>query len=882
MPHLFVSGLTLFEGEVDAEAYAAAKEEARKIKEAKVLWDNAVAAANAALNNDEYTIVVGTERTALEAEVAKAEPTTTDGYNNATADLNTATNAFTAAKADFEAFYAAKAGETPVLAYATDEKKNAVEAAKAVADPTSAADADTKTAAITTALRAYYESHAMAESVATAVNKTTSIANYDATDGNNGWTWTGNKNNPRNTESWTDSNGKNDYMYFDGGDWSANSWTTTMKQTINIPAGKYLLTAKGRAAANTTLTMAVGEVSVELPHIGADPGAGVFGRGWGDTSIEFVTKGRGDEIVVTATTNSQYEWFSISDFRLVQLEDHAAAVAVENLQTAILEAQAAMNTESQFLENLTLAATETATTIQYKNFIGGSEAAALAVALQNAGTVDVTNVDAVQAADAALTAATAAYIAAAPAYERVALTGIVAQRLGLTSDASVVALQAQAQNTATVAADIEASANEVIKNVLAPKMEIKVNLKLGFEKDEYAPYNNVKLLQTAVASKAIGEDPASYTNEQIGILVVDYLNGLPTTQNAEDLDAIYDGKFANTAANTTTGDITLPGWTKVQGIRLLVKDEATDPGLAYTDGKAAVFSWGATTLTYGEQTGYTLPLNKHELYELTFKVSGWRDGGMPSVLTASLDGQSQTINPVGVGRINTTEGNPFVSVRFVFEALEDNSKLTIYANQHFTIADLSLVKATPEDVTISVSAAEYATIMVPFEAAVPAGLTVSEITGVNGNMLVRNEVTTIEANKPYLVSGAEGNYTVNGVIPTGLANSYTNGLLTGVYAETDAPVGSYVLQNLTEKDGVAFYVVEDGAQPKVKANRAYLTVPAAGGDVKAFLLGEGTNAIETVNAKTAQNGAIYNIAGQRVEKAVKGLYIKNGKKVLVK
>ena len=39
-----------------------------------------------------------------------------------------------------------------------------------------------------------------------------------------------------------------------------------------------------------------------------------------------------------------------------------------------------------------------------------------------------------------------------------------------------------------------------------------------------------------------------------------------------------------------------------------------------------------------------------------------------------------------------------------------------------------------------------------------------------------------------------------------------------------------------------------------------------------------------VNAEAApaQNGAIYNIAGQRVSKAQKGIFIQNGKKVAVK
>ena len=132
------------------------------------------------------------------------------------------------------------------------------------------------------------------------------------------------KNSPKSNESWTDADGTNQHSYFDGGDWNANTWTTTMEQEVTLPAGKYLLTAKGRAALNTTLTMAIGEVSVALPHDGAT--GNVFDRGWGDASLEFATV-ENAKIKVTATSSTQHEWFSISDFRLVQIGNVIAGEA---------------------------------------------------------------------------------------------------------------------------------------------------------------------------------------------------------------------------------------------------------------------------------------------------------------------------------------------------------------------------------------------------------------------------------------------------------------------------------------------------------------------------------------------------------------------------
>ena len=215
---------------------------------------------------------------------------------------------------------------------------------------------------------------------------------------------------------------------------------------------------------------------------------------------------------------------------------------------------------------------------------------------------------------------------------------------------------------------------------------------LGFDKNEYAPYKNVDALNALGQAKAV--DQSISISQVILDGIVNGLTSATWTKNTKELDAIYDGQFVNTEANTTSGDINLPGWTKVQGIRLLVKDEATDPGLAYTNGKAAVFSWGGTTLTYGEQAGYTLPLNKGELYELTLKVSGWRDGDLPSWVEVKLDGVGEVANAQALGAkaINISEGNPFATLTFYLRpaADTDNSILTIYANKHFTIADLSL------------------------------------------------------------------------------------------------------------------------------------------------------------------------------------------------
>ena len=182
--------------------------------------------------------------------------------------------------------------------------------------------------------------------------------------------------------------------------------------------------------------------------------------------------------------------------------------------------------------------------------------------------------------------------------------------------------------------------------------------------------------------------------------------------------------------------------------------------------------------------------------------------------------------------------------------------------------------------TVNVSDALISTFCAPFTVAIPADyqsvVTASTVTGVEGNVLTLEPVANyvIPANTPVIVETPVANtLPVSGIYVKGTPVA---GLLTGVYENTPAPVGSYVLQNL---DKVGFYQVAEGNQPTVGANRCYLTVPAAG--VKAFFLnGDDATGISNVDANVDANEAIYNIAGQRINKFQKGINIINGKKIL--
>ena len=177
--------------------------------------------------------------------------------------------------------------------------------------------------------------------------------------------------------------------------------------------------------------------------------------------------------------------------------------------------------------------------------------------------------------------------------------------------------------------------------------------------------------------------------------------------------------------------------------------------------------------------------------------------------------------------------------------------------------------------TVTITAAKYATYCsenaLDFSG---TGLT-AYIAKMNGTNVEFTPVTKVPAyNGVLLKADAAGDFTVNA---TSSVDEVTDNVFIGVTKETTInETGIFVLMN--GEKGVGFYKT---TQPfTLKANSAYL--PALGEGARTFIgFDNETTAIEGV-AVMHQNGEVYNLQGQRVVAPQKGLYIVNGKKVLVK
>lgn len=183
--------------------------------------------------------------------------------------------------------------------------------------------------------------------------------------------------------------------------------------------------------------------------------------------------------------------------------------------------------------------------------------------------------------------------------------------------------------------------------------------------------------------------------------------------------------------------------------------------------------------------------------------------------------------------------------------------------------------------TVSVSDAGYATYATTNNIVVPKSNDVEVMTVKvkdDNSTITLNKVeagSVIPANTGILVKAAQGDY--NFVVTSDEGKELENNSL--VAAKEAVPSDGSTYFALTKiGDKVGFAVVNNGV--KIPAGKAYLKVPAAT-TAKFFSLdGEATgiNSVKTAKA----DGAYYTLEGVKTTKPVKGLYIHNGKKIVVK
>ena len=146
-----------------------------------------------------------------------------------------------------------------------------------------------------------------------------------------------------------------------------------------------------------------------------------------------------------------------------------------------------------------------------------------------------------------------------------------------------------------------------------------------------------------------------------------------------------------------------------------------------------------------------------------------------------------------------------------------------------------------------------------------------------GTKVILAKIEKVPANTPIVIY-KDVTETTSTTIP--LATS-TDNLGTNDLKVSDGTVtggaGVYALANKSK--GVGFYLVKAGIT--IPAGKCYLSIGAAAPDFLGF--NDDATGIDTVKDEEFKaNGEFYNLNGQRVAQPTKGLYIVNGKKVIIK
>ena len=232
------------------------------------------------------------------------------------------------------------------------------------------------------------------------------------------------------------------------------------------------------------------------------------------------------------------------------------------------------------------------------------------------------------------------------------------------------------------------------------------------------------------------------------------------------------------------------------------------------------------------------------------------------------DNQSPTSNPFYTAAFNL--GKNKVATTFYF----DNIVMEAAVNDPETMDGFVTSPAIPATPTpsVTVGADGVGTFVANYSMKLDDNVTAYAVKYEDAGYVSLTGVTEIPLHTAVIVEAASGTYPQE--LARVLALGTDNDLL-----ESDGKVAAdgtiYVLAN--GSNGVGFYKLADGGN--VPAGKGYLQVAATSREFIG-INGE-TTAIKALE-KAIDNGAIFNLSGQQVAQPTKGLYIVNGKKVILK
>lgn len=154
----------------------------------------------------------------------------------------------------------------------------------------------------------------------------------------------------------------------------------------------------------------------------------------------------------------------------------------------------------------------------------------------------------------------------------------------------------------------------------------------------------------------------------------------------------------------------------------------------------------------------------------------------------------------------------------------------------------------------------------------------------SGGKVTKSEIgVAVPASTGVILQGEEGTYEIPVV---SIANTIDNNDLLGATADVDTSSGYYYALTKLSESAVGFKPVQNGTS--IPAGKAYYYADASQARVTYFVLSGEYNEEETTGVgevrgeKEKVRGNVYDLQGRRIANPAKGVYIKNGKKIIIK
>ena len=422
---------------------------------------------------------------------------------------------------------------------------------------------------------------------------------------------------------------------------------------------------------------------------------------------------------------------------------------------------------------------------------------------------------------------------------------------------------------------------------------------LGFEAGEYAPYNNVDAVKAVAAAQAI-EQTAENAQEDVHAATA-AITSATWTANEAEVNAFYDGTFAaaennGAPAGWRMSNNTLGGSYHSRAFNPhdhLAEFNSTKSGLFLRfDGTN---SNRGSMYYYGDTEGYTMPLKANTTYYVKVDFAGWGSTGKPLRMNVTGPEGFTAVSQQYTTTVNADASDNTPQQFFIVFTTGDTAGNYVVnfqtpgsdSNTHnVVISNLELKKAQAEIVTIKegFTGTTYSSAY-PLDFSAADGLTAYIITDVENGKCITEKVEKVPAGTGVYVEGAVGDYTINWVSKDAV-DSFNGNLLIGTGAasatvKSDDKTTYYMYGK--QNDKVSFFKVGETART-ASAHKAYLAIATSNENSAKSMLIIGDDTVTGIDAveKNVVGGEVYNLKGQRVNKAQKGIYIVNGKKIVIK